>query len=179
MAGPDALELIRSLYDYHWWANRRLYEVAVALGEDVAGRDVGSQFSHSTLRRMFGHLYGADWLWLARWKGSSPTRVPGDEFARLADMRAPWDALEGEQVAFLKALDPSGLARVVPWTNTEGKAFSQPLWPLLQHVANHATHHRSEIATMLTMVSGSPPDTGLGTFRLLPDRPAVTSRRWA
>jgi uncharacterized damage-inducible protein DinB len=31
-------------------------------------------------------------------------------------------------------------------------------------VPNHATHHRSEIATMLTMISGSPPDTGINTF---------------
>jgi hypothetical protein len=28
-------------------------------------------------------------------------------------------------------------------------------------------HHRSEIATMLTMVSGSPPDTGLLTYHLV------------
>jgi uncharacterized damage-inducible protein DinB len=170
MAATSAPELIRGLYDYHWWANRRLYDVAAGLGEEVAGRDVGGQFSYPTLRRMFGHLYGADWLWLARWKGTSPARLPGDEFARLADVRAPWDALEAEQHAFLNSLGDDGLARVVPWTNTEGKAFSQPLWALLQHVANHATHHRSEIATMLTMVSGSPPDTGVTTFRLLPGR---------
>ena len=36
----------------------------------------------------------------------------------------------------------------------------------LQHVANHATHHRSEIATMVTMLSGSPPDTGINTWVL-------------
>jgi uncharacterized damage-inducible protein DinB len=31
-------------------------------------------------------------------------------------------------------------------------------------VANHATHHRSEIATMVTMLSGSPPDTGVNSW---------------
>lgn len=179
MAGASAVDLVRGLYDYHWWANRRLYDVAIGLGEEVAGRDVGRQFSYPTLRRMFGHLYGADWLWLERWRGTSPTRVPGDEFTRLVDVRGPWDALEAAQLAFLKDLDADGLARVVAWTNTEGKAFSQPLWALLQHVANHATHHRSEIATMLTMVSGSPPDTGIGTFRLRQERQADMSRRWA
>ena len=35
---------------------------------------------------------------------------------------------------------------------------------LLVHVPNHATHHRSEIATMLTMVSGPPPDTGINSY---------------
>jgi hypothetical protein len=31
--------------------------VAAGLGEEVAGRDVGKPFSHSTIR-MFAHLYG-------------------------------------------------------------------------------------------------------------------------
>ena len=39
------------------------------------------------------------------------------------------------------------------------------LAPLLQHVVNHATHHRSEVATMITLASGSPPDTGINTYR--------------
>jgi len=33
-------------------------------------------------------------------------------------------------------------------------------------VANHATHHRSEIATMITLLSASPPDTGINTWIL-------------
>ncbi len=55
-----SVEMTRGLYDYHRWANRRLFEVATALGEDLASRDVGTQFSYPTVRRMFGHLYGAD-----------------------------------------------------------------------------------------------------------------------
>jgi uncharacterized damage-inducible protein DinB len=35
---------------------------------------------------------------------------------------------------------------------------------LLLHVPTHAAHHRSELATMLTMVSGSPPDTGINSY---------------
>ncbi len=30
---------------------------------------------------------------------------------------------------------------------------------------NHATHHRSEIAAMITLISNSPPDTGINTYR--------------
>jgi uncharacterized damage-inducible protein DinB len=36
-----------------------------------------------------------------------------------------------------------------------------PLGILLTHVVAHGNHHRSEIATMLTMVSAPPPDTGV------------------
>jgi uncharacterized damage-inducible protein DinB len=162
-----SLTLIRDLYDYHRWANRRLYDVAAALGEDVCGRDVGTQFSYPTLTRMFGHLYGADRVWLSRWKGTSPTSLPGAEFATLAAVRTRWDELEAEQRAFVDALTDADLGRVVEYKNTEGKAFRLPLGPLLQHVANHATHHRSEIATMVTMLSASPPDTGINSWLLL------------
>ena len=67
----------------------------------------------------------------------------------------------------MDGLSDADPARVVEFKNTEGKAYSAPLGQLLQHVANHATHHRSEIATMVTMLSGSPPDTGINTWILV------------
>jgi len=33
MSDATALDLVRGLYDYHRWANRRLFDVATALGE--------------------------------------------------------------------------------------------------------------------------------------------------
>jgi uncharacterized damage-inducible protein DinB len=167
MSDVTAVEMVRELYDYHRWANRRLLDHAAGLGDEAIVRDVGTQFSYSTLLRMFGHLYGADWLWLTRWKGQSPTTLPGAEFKTLAEVRQRWDALAQEQRAFVEGLTAADLARVVAYKNTEGKAFRLALWPLLQHVANHATHHRSEIATMITVVKGSPPDTGINTYQLV------------
>ena len=161
-----SVELIRGLYDYHRWANRRLFDVAIALGEDLAARDVGKQFSYPTIRRMFGHLYGADRIWLTRWTGGTVTSVPGDEFTTLASIRTPWDEAEREQRAYIERLSAADHDRVIEYVGAGGKAFGAPLGPLLQHVANHATHHRSEIATMLTIVSSSPPDTGLATYLL-------------
>ncbi len=158
---------VRDLYDYHRWANRRLFDFALGLGEEMCARDVGKQFSHPKVTRMFGHLYGADWVWLSRWKGASPTTLPGAEFTTMAAVRQKWDALESEQKAFVDGLSEADLARPVEYKNTEGKAFTAPLGPLLLHVANHATHHRSEIATMVTMLSGSPPDTGINTWILV------------
>ena len=83
----------------------------------------------------------------------------------MADLRAKWDALESEQRAFVGGLDEAGLSRVVSYKNTEGTQFGVALGALLQHVVNHATHHRSEAATMITLISGSPPDTGINTYR--------------
>jgi len=162
-----SVAMVQELYDYHRWANRRLHDFAAGLGEATCARDVGTQFSYPRVTRMFAHLYGADWVWLRRWKGTSPTTIPGDELTTMASVRETWDALEAEQKAFVDGLHDAHLAGVVEYKNTEGKVFRAPLGQLLVHVANHATHHRSEIATMVTMLSGSPPDTGINTWILV------------
>jgi uncharacterized damage-inducible protein DinB len=161
-----AVALIRELYDYHRWANRRLFDVAAGLGDAVT-RDMGTHWSFPTLKGMFAHIYGADDVWLTRWKGSSPGRLLGDaDFPTVADLRARWDALEALQRAFVDGLGEADLARPVVYKNTSGQEFRVALGPLLQHVVNHATHHRSEAATMITLISGSPPDTGINTYRV-------------
>ncbi len=161
-----SVALIREHYDYHHWANRRLFGLAVDLGDGVT-RDMGKHWSFPTLKGMFAHIYGADNVWLTRWKGSSPGRLLGDaDFATVAGLRTRWDALEAEQRSFLAGLGEADLTRPVDYKNTEGKAFRVALGPLLHHVVNHATHHRSEAATMITMISGSPPDTGINTYRV-------------
>ena len=166
------IDWVRGLYDYHWWANRRLWDVAAALGGNVE-RAVGQQFSFPTLKGMFAHICGADRVWLARWKTVPPGQLLGDaDFAGMADLRTQWDALEKEQREFLEGLGATDLARVVEYSNLSGTRLRAPLWKLLQHVPNHATHHRSEIATMITMISGSPPDTGINSHVLVVSGPA-------
>jgi uncharacterized damage-inducible protein DinB len=160
-----SIALIREQYDYHRWANRRLFDLAAGLGDAVA-RDMGKHWSFPTLKGTFAHVYGADRVWLTRWKGSSPSRLWGDaDFAGMAELRAGWDTLEAEQRAFVEGLAEADLTRPVHYRNTEGKEFQVALGPLLLHVVNHATHHRSEAATMITLISGSPPDTGINTYR--------------
>ena len=159
-----ATDLVRGLYDYHRWANRRLFDFAAALGADV-DREVGKQFSAPTVKGMLAHLYGADWIWLSRWKGTSPTRIPdGTDFRTLDELRRRWDDLEREQAAFVASLTDADLERTLEFCDTAGKPHRLALAGLVQHVANHATHHRSEVATMLTMLRESPPATDLVVY---------------
>ena len=120
---------------------------------------------------MFAHIYGADWIWLQRWKGVTPTALPlPDTFPTLAAVGARWEPLLKEQRGFLEVLRPADLERPVEFKTVlfpSEQPYRLPLAPMLLHVPNHATHHRSEVATMLTMLSGSPPDTGLVTYRLI------------
>jgi uncharacterized damage-inducible protein DinB len=162
-----SMALIRELWGYHHWANRRLFETTTALGEEIAGREIGRQFSVPTLREMFAHLYGADRFWLTRWKGeTAPAGGPsyGLEIATLEELRQRWDELVSEQRQFLAGLDEADLTRVFEGKAPDGMVVARPFGMMLLHVPNHATHHRSEIATMLTIVSGSPPETGINTY---------------
>ena len=161
-----SVELIRELYEYHRWANRRLFGIAADLGDGVTMRDMGKHWSFPTIKGMFAHLYGADRIWLSRWTGVAFARMAGDaDFASMEELRGKWDALEAEQRAFVDGLSASDLTRLLAYTNNQGIQAEIALAPLLQHVVNHGTHHRSEIATMLTLASGSPPDTGIATYR--------------
>src|SRR5919109_2494114 len=137
-----SVTMVRDLYEYHRWANRRLFDVAAALGEEVCGRNVGPQFSVPTLTRMFAHIYGADAVWLGRFTQKAAPTTPYPALTSMAEVRRTWDALEAEQQAFIDRLEETDLERVIDYTNTRGRAFTAPLRVLLQHVANHATHHR-------------------------------------
>jgi uncharacterized damage-inducible protein DinB len=159
-----ATDLVRRLYDYHRWSNRRLFEEARALGADV-DRDMGKQWSAPTVKGMLAHVYGADWIWLSRFKGTSPTRLPdGSDFATLDDLRDRWDALEREQQVFVESLTDADFERMLDFSDTAGRPGRLPLGGLLQHVVNHATHHRSELATMITILRASPPPTDLVVY---------------
>src|SRR5262245_58245526 len=58
------LELIRGIWGYHWWGNRKHFDEVAALGEESARKEVGTQFSFPTLKGMLAHIYGVDRTWL-------------------------------------------------------------------------------------------------------------------
>jgi uncharacterized damage-inducible protein DinB len=159
-----SIEMIRGLYDYHRWANHALFDIALARGEEAVERDLGPQWSFPSVRKMFAHIYGADAIWLARWRGTPLAAFPGGDLLSMAALRERWDAFEAEQRAYIDALGEADLLRALEYKNQSGVPQRAPMWRLLHHVPNHATHHRSEINTMLTLISGSPPDTGINSF---------------
>ncbi len=161
------LDEMRMLFDYDRWANQRLWEAVVALPPGTVEREVGSQFSFPTLKGMLGHILGGHIVWLGRWRGASAAVPSGKDFPDLATLRARWDEAEVDLIAFAAGLSEADLARTIHYKNTQGQAFALPLGSLMQHLVNHGTHHRSEVATMLTMLGVSPPPTDLTVYHLV------------
>jgi uncharacterized damage-inducible protein DinB len=154
------LESIRELYGYNRWANARSLEAAAAVSTEDFTREVGGSFA--SLRGTLAHMYGAEWIWLQRWKGISPRQLPFSlEFPDVASIRSRWQAVENERQVFLDALDPARLAEVLSYVNLQGQTFAYPLRRMLQHVVNHGTYHRGQITTLLRQLGAAPLATDL------------------
>ena len=148
------LEAIRELYAYSAWANARILETAGQLTrEQFTTQGDGSDSIRDTL----AHTASAQWLWLERWRGTSPTELwdPTD-FPDVAALRSRWGEVEAATSEYVATLCEPDLARVVSYVNFQGEAWAYPLWQQLLHQVNHATQHRSEAALLLTRLGYSP-----------------------
>lgn len=154
------LETLRDLYAYNRWANARSLEGASAVSASDFTKEVGGSFA--SLRGTLAHMYGAEWIWLERWRGNSPRSLPfALDFPDVAAIRLRWQDVEREQNGFLDALDPARLDEVLSYVNLKGETFAYPLRRMLQHVVNHATYHRGQITTLLRQLGATPLSTDL------------------
>jgi uncharacterized damage-inducible protein DinB len=151
----DALEPLRALYEYNAWADGHVLDAASALTEAELARDLGASFG--SVRGTLRHLAEAQALWLSRWTGARPAGAPLlHDTVDLATLRRAFDAAHAAQAAFLRSLEPEAFAQPCSYTDSRGAQQERPLWQSLLHVVNHGTHHRAEIAQVLTSL-GNPP----------------------
>lgn len=158
------IEHFLSLYRYNEWANGRYYEILVNLSPEQLEARVESSFP--SLLATFAHIVSAEWVWLRRWLGESPSTFP-DWLAepRLADLRERLDAVESERLRFLEGLDAPRLSSSVSYRTLSGDSHSDRLADLLFHVVNHSSYHRGQLATLLRQVGGQPVGTDFVLFR--------------
>jgi uncharacterized damage-inducible protein DinB len=149
------LELLHDLYRYNAWANIRILDTAAQLTPEQLHTEANANFGsvHGTLV----HIVSAQWDWLLRWQGASPSEMFAPEtFPTLEAIRTRWDQIEGETQAFLATCTEADLVRIVEYQNFEGERWAYPLWQQMLHQVNHATQHRSEVAMILTQWGHSP-----------------------
>jgi len=154
---------IQALYEYNTWANGRVLEVASHLTPEQFLRNLRS--SYPSVRDTLAHVIGGEWIWLMRWKGSSPKALlrPSD-FPTLAALNARWLSVQREQSEFVSRVTDASLAVPVAYINTQGDPFSYPLWQTMQHVVNHSTYHRGQFTTLLRQLDAEPVATDFLVF---------------
>lgn len=156
---------ITNLFDYTEWANDLAVDAANKLPDEGLRRDVG--ISHRSIFGTLVHMAGAEWIWLERWHGRSPTKAEAwslwstDLCADLAVLKDHWTNLCNKRAQFVSDLDEARLAADLPFKLLSGDPSSMPLINQMQHVVNHATMHRGQIVGMIRQLGIDPPATDL------------------
>ena len=154
---------IQELFAYHRWANRRVLGAAAALSPEQLARDMGSSFP--SVLATLAHLLSAEWIWVERWSGRSPTGIPGDwDLSSWEGLMRRWEEVEARQAALVDGVTEEELRRGLDYRTLQGAPYSSPLWQILRHVVNHATYHRGQVVTMLRQLGASAPGTDLILF---------------
>ena len=163
-------EDIRLLYEYDRWANRRVISAAGTLSAEQFTRDLGGSFR--SVRDTLLHILGGEWIWLAYWKDppSNPASLSEliarrdalfhpDAFPNASVVQSKWMEIEKAQAEFVNRVTNEALERMLPFRGTHIK-----LMHLMQHVANHSTYHRGQIAAMIRQLDGKPLATDFSAF---------------
>jgi uncharacterized damage-inducible protein DinB len=157
------LELLRLLFQYNQWADRRMVEACSSLTNEQFTRDLGSSFR--SVRDTLVHLYGAEWVWNERIEGRSPmSLVAGTGFPDLASVRTKLEEMDNFYIEYVTRLTPQDLERVIHYKSFAGDEFSNPLWQTLHQLTNHASYHRGQIITLLRQLGAKPVTTDLIAF---------------
>lgn len=157
------IEDFRLLYDYNSWANRRTLDSCAPLTEEQFTRDLGSSFR--SVRDTLAHISDAEWVWLERWHGRSTNALPtAADYLNLEAVRRRSLEIERGLVDYVASLTNEDLQRVHNYKTTAGVPQAQPVWQMLQHLANHGTYHRGQIATMLRQLAAKPVSTDMIAF---------------
>ncbi len=161
---------IRLLYEYDRWANGRVLQAAAALSDEQFTRDLGGSFR--SVRDTLVHIIGGEWGWLTYWRELNPSATfiadlrkrrealfHSEAFPNVAAVQRKWAEVEKEQAEFVNGVTNESLGKMLPFRTTQAS-----LAHLMQHLANHSTYHRGQIAVMIRQLGAEPVATDFHVF---------------
>lgn len=151
---------IHQLYDYNYWAHRRVWSCVIQLSDEQFKRPL--DYSIGSIHAQVVHTMSAENVWFTRLRGASPESMyAADDFPTFDSIRQQWDNIEADVRSYLSTLDESMLASDLHYSTTSGKSHATSVWGILMHVANHGTDHRAQTLAMLHQVGGPTIDQDL------------------
>jgi uncharacterized damage-inducible protein DinB len=146
---------LEELYDYSYWANKKLFGVISQLTPEEFTRQVAG--SSASIRNALVHAMSAEWGWLSRCGGPERgARLEPADFPTLQSVTDTWSNVEMMVRDFLSKLKNEDLGRKTDFTGERGEARSLPLGSLMHHAANHNVHHRGQVSLLLRMLGYAP-----------------------
>ena len=150
---------------------------------------IAEQFTHDlggsfrSVRDTLVHIVGGEWIWLEYWKEPpySSTVLADlrkrrdalfnpDAFPNVAAVQSMWDEVEKEQTEFVNRVTNDLLEKMLPFRTTQVR-----LGHLMQHLANHSTYHRGQVALMMRQLDAEPAATDFHVFLVEGPRATATA----
>jgi uncharacterized damage-inducible protein DinB len=146
---------ILTLYEYNYWANKRILAAAAKLSPEQLA--AAAAFPWGGLRGTLVHTLDAEFGWRSFLQhGAWPEELKESDFATFEHLMKRWQDEESLMREYLASLEDAVMAETKRYTTETGLKRERLLWHCLFHVVNHGTQHRSEAAALLTDFAQSP-----------------------
>ena len=143
---------------YNQWANHQYFDAISKLSGEQFDRNVGGSFPslHETLL----HLAWAEWIWAARWEGSSPQfRAMPKKYPTVESIRAYMKGAEEIQLRMCAGGESANVSLRIRYTNLKNEVWEYSLEQMVHHVLMHSAYHRGQLADQLRRLGVAPPTT--------------------
>lgn len=142
-------DAFRELYEYHFRANRRIWDQCVVpLTDEQFKRKV--EYSVGSVRNQVVHMLNIDDRWFCGLRGLKVTGLLNPVYFHKRDViRSRWDGVEADMRVYLAGLRDDMLVEQPFMASDEDP---MRLWQVLIHVINHGTDHRAQLLMILNQL---------------------------
>ena len=169
----DLIAQFKTLAQYNTWMNRAVYDTCAALSDNERKRDLRAFFG--SIHRTLNHLLLTDRVQLGRFVGEDRARSLDDSgraieirsldqelYADFATLRCEREKTDAMIEAWTRDITADFLAgEMVYDAMSAAGRYRVPMWIAVTHFFNHQTHHRGQVATLLSQLGHDPGVTDL------------------
>ena len=159
---PVSAQALRAHLDYNAWASGRVLDAAARLSSEELTRDFKT--ADRTVLDTLVHTFAADRLWFSRVEGNPRAAFIEERDRSLSVLQQEWPAVHERWRSWAASLSDEAAMAQLSYADLKGRRWQQPLWQIVLHVVNHATHHRGAVSGFLRSMGHTPPVLDLIAF---------------
>ncbi len=125
------------LFDYDYWAIKRLGTVMIAAG-DLPERP----------QNLYAHLLSANHIWQCRMSGTKPHLSVWEDIPR-SQWIIQLDQNRQQMTALLDGISAIDFDKVVSYTTSQGILYQNTIGEIMMHMITHSNYHMGQINLLL------------------------------